>query len=213
MSLPFARLTIGDARPRRAPWQVACFEGMGTRLAGRHVLLIVAPFDFRDEELLEPKARFEAEGAVVEVAAPTLALAHGIRGATVAPDVALSDVDPLRYVAIGIVGGPGAPAYLWGHGGLHALLRVARAHGIPLGAICLAPAVLARAGLLRGVRATVYGDPRAAHELERGGAIRIADGVVVDQGIVTAAGPRDAGAFAEALVRLAEEGWLRPTAP
>jgi protease I len=101
------------------------------------------------------------------------------------------------------VGGSGAPTHLWDNHTLHALLRIARDEGTPIGAICLSPAVLARAGLLRGVRATVYGQPRAKHELERGGALYGEEHVVSDQGIVTAAGPRDARAFAEALVRLA----------
>jgi protease I len=91
-------------------------------------------------------------------------------GAEVRPDLALSAVDPHRYAAIALVGGAGARTYLWDNRTLHALLRIAHDDGIPIGAICLSPAALARAGLLHGVRATVYGEPRAKHELERGGA-------------------------------------------
>jgi protease I len=169
---------------------------------GVHILMVIAPQDFRDEELLHPKAVFEAEGAVVEVASTSTQVARGMLGAEVEPDLALSAVDPHRYAAIALVGGKGAPTYLWDDHALHALLRIARADGTPLGAICLSPAVLARAGLLRGVRATVYGDPRAKHELERGGALYVDEHVVSDHGIVTAAGPRDARAFAEAMVQL-----------
>jgi len=166
------------------------------------VLMVIAPADFRDEELLEPKALFEAGGAAVEVASTTTDVARGMLGAEVTPDLALSEVDPHRYVAIAIAGGTGAPTHLWGDAALHALLRTARDRGTPIGAICLSPAVLARAGLLRGVRATVYGDEAARRELERGGAIHVGGHVVSDQGIVTAAGPRDAGAFARALLQL-----------
>jgi protease I len=175
---------------------------MAARLNGRHVLMVVAPADFRDEELLQPKALFEAEGGVVEVASTTTDVARGMLGAQVKPDLALSGVDPHRYAAIALVGGSGAPSYLWDNRTLHALLRIARDEGTPIGAICLSPGALARAGLLHGVRATVYGEPRAKHELERGGALHVEEHVVSDQGIVTAAGPRDARAFAEALVRL-----------
>jgi transcriptional regulator GlxA family with amidase domain len=72
--------------------------------------------------------------------------------------------------------------------------------------------VLARAGLLNGVRATVYGDARAKLELERGGALYVDQHVVTDQGIVTAAGPRDAGAFAHAMMRLVQAAPPRPRA-
>jgi len=164
--------------------------------------MVIAPSDFRDEELLQPKALFEAEGAVVEVGSTTTHVARGMLGAEVKPNIALSAVDPHRYAAIALVGGSGAPTYLWDHHVLHALLRIARDDGTPIGAICLSPAALARAGLLHGVRATVYGEPRAKHELERGGALYVDEHVVSDQGIVTAAGPHDARAFAEALVHL-----------
>jgi protease I len=174
------------------------------KLKDRHVLMVIAPSDFRDEELLEPKALFEAEGAVVEIASITADVARGMLGAEVKPDLALSAVDPHRYAAIALVGGAGAPAHLWGDHTLHAVLRIAREDGTPIGAICLSPAALARAGLLHGVRATVYGDRRAKHELERGGALYVDEHVVSDQGIVTAAGPRDARAFARALVGLVD---------
>jgi protease I len=164
--------------------------------------MVIAPRHFRDEELLQPKALFEAEGASVEVASTTTDVARGMLGAEVKPDLPLSAVDPHRYATIAVVGGSGAPTYLWDNHTLHALLRIARDEGTPIGAICLAPAALARAGLLHGVRATVYGEPRAKRELERGGALYVEEHLVSDQGIVTAAGPRDARAFAEALVRL-----------
>jgi protease I len=175
-------------------------------LEGMHVLMVIAPREFRDEELLQPKAAFEAEGAVVEVASTTTEIARGMLGAQVEPDLALSAVDPHRYAAIALVGGSGAATYLWDNHALHALLRIAYADGTPLGAICLAPATLARAGLLHGVRATVYGDARAKHELERAGALYVTTHVVSDRGIVTAAGPRDARAFAEALIGLMRSG-------
>lgn len=179
-------------------------------LKGRHVLMVIAPRDFRDEEFLQPKAFFEAEGAIVETASTTVDVARGMLGAEVKPDLAISDVDPHRYNAIALVGGSGARTYLWDHHVLHALLRSARDDGTPIGAICLSPAALARAGLLHGVRATVYEDARAKHDLERGGALYVDEHVVSDQGIVTAAGPRDARAFAEALVRLMIRGTSQP---
>lgn len=175
--------------------------------------MVIAPADFRDEELLQPKAAFEAEGAVVEVASTTTDVARGMLGAEVKPDLALSGVDPHRYAAIAVAGGSGAQTYLWDNHALHALLRLARRDGTPIGAICLAPAALARAGLLRGVRATVYGEQRAKHELERGGAFYVDEHVVSDQGIVTAAGPRDARAFARALMQMVRAASARASRP
>jgi protease I len=178
---------------------------MVAQLKGCHILMVVAPTDFRDEELVQPKAVFEAEGAVVEIGSTTTEVVRGMLGLQVKPDAALSTVDPHRYAAIALVGGSGAPTYLWDDHVLHSILRSARKDGTPIGAICLSPAVLARAGLLKGIRATVYGDTRAKRELERGGALYVDERVVIDQGIVTAAGPRDARPFAAALLQLMRE--------
>lgn len=162
--------------------------------------MIVAPLDFRDEELLEPRVRFEAEGAAVEVASSMPGVAHGELGAAVQTDLTLAVADPGRYRALVVVGGDGARHHLWHNGDLHALLRRARAAGVTVGGICLGAVVLARAGLLRGVRATAYGEPHVRDDLTARGAIWVEDDVVTDRGIVTADGSHTAAAFADAVV-------------
>ncbi len=182
-------------------------------LQGQRVLLVVAPAGFCDEELADAKAALEAHGAAVEVASTTTAPARGEGGAEVTPDLAVSAADPHRYAAIAIVGGEGAAAHLWEHGALHALLRLAHADGKPIGALSHASPVLARAGLLRGVRATAFGTPRAKHELVRGGALYVEDDVVADQGIVTSARRHAAKALVERAVQAvleARPGEIRP---
>jgi len=179
-------------------------------LGGRRILMIIAPRDFRDEELFVPRGRFEGEGATVEVASTEPGHAHGMLGAEVAPDLLVGDAEASRYAAVVLVGGRGAPDALWEHGGVHAVLRAAARRGSTLGAICLAPVALARAGLLAGVRATVYGDPRAKKEMVRGGALFIDDDVVVDRTVVTASGPDAARAFADAVIRVMRGGAVAP---
>jgi protease I len=164
--------------------------------------MVVAPRGFRDEELFVPRGRFEAEGATVEVASPEPGHAQGMLGAEIAPDLLVKDVEAARYVAIVVVGGRGAPEALWENGPLHALLRTAARAGTVVAAICLAPVALARAGLLAGVRATVFADPGAKKEMLRGGALFIDDDVVVDRTVVTASGPDAARAFADAIIRV-----------
>ncbi|HEX7127901.1 MAG TPA: DJ-1/PfpI family protein [Thermodesulfobacteriota bacterium] len=174
-------------------------------LDGRRILMVVAPTEFEDQELLEPKGVFEHLGARVEVAS-TAAVARGDRGAEITPDLVLEAPEIATggrrgYDAIVVVGGRGAQTFLWDHGMLHSLLRLAHDAGAVIGATSLATPVLARAGLLQGVRATVFGLPHARHELERAGAVHLDDPVVVDRGIVTAAGPDAAHPFAEAVAQ------------
>lgn len=169
-------------------------------LEGRRILLVVPPADFCDEELADARAVFEAHGAVVELASTTAAPARSELGVEVTPDVTISAADPRRYSAVVVVGGEGAAAHLWEHGPLHALLRLARDDGTPIGALSHASPVLARAGLLQGVRATVFGTPCTKHELMRGGALYVEEDVVADRGIITSARGHAAKALAERVV-------------
>lgn len=175
---------------------------MATPLAHRTILMVVAPSGFRDEELFVPKQIFEAAGATVEIASTVRGTARGMLGGLVEPDLTVASARPEGYAAIVIAGGIGSPEHLWESAPLRALVSVAHEVGTPVAAICLSPAVLARAGLLRGRRATVYDDVRARHELTAGGAQYVPEPVVVDGNVVTATGPRDAEAFAKAVVRV-----------
>jgi protease I len=166
---------------------------------GPKVLLIVAPTGFHDEELSEAKALLEARGASVEIASTAPGVATGMQGARVAPSLVVDAVDPHAYVAVVVIGGSGAPAYLWENTRLHALIRAARADGTPVAAIGRAAVALARAGVLDGIRSTVFGAPRAKRELLRAGALYVDDHVVVDQGIVTASGHTATPTFARAV--------------
>ncbi len=170
-------------------------------LEGCYILMVVAPAGFCDEEFFESKRVFEALGAVVEVASTVDGAAHSELGTRIYPDLRIDAAALHVYNAVVLVGGPGAQACLWEDELLHAVLRLALAHGTPIGAISLAAVVLARAGLLRDVRATVFDLPRAKYELVRGRAFYVDQDVVVDRGIITGAGPHAARAFAEAVAR------------
>ncbi len=104
------------------------------------------------------------------------------------------------YDALAIAGGAGSPTHLWDNAAVLALVKSFERAGKPVAAICLSGAVLARAGVLQGRRATVYPADRAILELKRGGATYVAEPVVVDGRIVTADGPEAAAAFGAALL-------------
>lgn len=123
-----------------------------------------------------------------------------MRGASVAIDCTVREAEPARYDALAIAGGAGSPTHLWDSEPLQTLVRAFHAAGKPVAAICLAGAVLARAGVLRDRKATVYPVRRAVLELKRSGAIYVREPVVVDGPIVTASGPEAAAAFGAALI-------------
>jgi protease I len=167
----------------------------------KRALLIIAPVNFRDEEFFEPKAILENAGVQVTTASVTTAYATGKLGATVKPDIALKDVKAADYDAVVFVGGNGAAVYL-DDASAHRIARDAVAQHKLLAAICVAPAVLARAGVLKNVKATVF--PSDSHELTSNGALYTGAEVEIDGNIITGAGPQAAKQFGRALA-----GYLR----
>ena len=169
----------------------------------RRILCVIAPERFRDEELAEPKRALEAAGHQVTVASTRKGEALGMLGARVVPDVTIAQARAEDIDLLVIAGGAGAPQHLWDSAPLAALARSVHAAGRPVAAICLAPPVLARAGVLAGRRATTFPTERALAELKRGGATYVREPVVRDGTIITASGPEAAEAFGAALVQLA----------
>lgn len=167
------------------------------RLAGKKVLMIIAKSKFRDEEYAEPRAVLEREGASVTVASSSLDVAVGMLGLKVKPDVLIGQVKETEYDGVVFVGGGGAAEY-FDNPVAHALARDFFGHGKLTSAICIAPATLANAGVLKGKKATAFPSSEAA--LTARGADLIRQDVVVDGVVVTAVGPQAAKKFGERLV-------------
>jgi protease I len=166
------------------------------------ILYVIAPERFRDEELLEPKRALEAAGHRVTVASTRAGTATGMLGARVTVSSTLREVRAEDFDMLVFAGGAGSPAHLWESAEAVALARAMFGRGRPVGAICLSPPVLARAGVLAGKRATVYPESRAILEMKRGGATLVEEPVVTEGIIITARGPEAAPAFGVALVNL-----------
>lgn len=165
------------------------------------MLLVIAPERFRDEELLVPQQALVEARVRVVVASTRPGRARGMLGAEVAVDRLVSEADPADYDAVVVVGGVGSPTHLWGHEPLGELVKTMYGEGKAVAAICFSGAVLARAGVLAGKRATVFPAPRAVAELRRGGARYVDEPVVRDGTVLTARDPEAAPLFAQALLR------------
>ncbi len=163
-------------------------------------MLVVAPERFRDEELLLPRQALAEAGFHVAVASTRPGRARGMLGAEIPVDLLVANARPQDYDAVVVVGGTGSPTHLWEHDPLRQLIRAVHGRGKLVAGICYSGAVLARAGVLGGKRATVYPAPRAVAELGHGGAQFVDEAVVLDGTVLTASGPHAAAAFARAVV-------------
>lgn len=164
-----------------------------------HVLMVIAPEVFRDEEYAAPKEVLEASGTRVTTASLYTGTCHGKLGMSAEATVALGDAHATDYDAVVFVGGGGAQVF-FDDPDAHALARDTAGLGHVVGAICIAPSVLARAGLLNGVRATAF--PSQREDLIAHGAVWSDGPVEVDGRIVTANGPDAARDFGLALADL-----------
>jgi protease I len=161
------------------------------------ILMIIAPRDFRDEEYLDSRAAFDAAGFDTTVASTTTGRVRGALGTWVAIDLALAEARAADYDALVFVGGDGAAAY-FDSPIAHRLCIEAHRDGRVLAALCIAPSILANAGVLTDRRATCHPSRRA--HLATCGAVLDDAPVVVDGWHVTADGPMSATDFGRAVV-------------
>ncbi len=164
----------------------------------KRVLMVIAPENFRDEEYREPRRILEDKGCAVTVASTSTRPSKGMLGMTVTPDTTLDTVRAADFDAVIFVGGYGAET-LYGDARAHALAKQTAESGRPLGAICVAPTILANAGVLKGKKATVW--PGQSKALVSAGAVYTSKPVERDGTIITADGPTSAVKFGEEVAR------------
>jgi PfpI family intracellular protease len=172
------------------------------------VLLVVAPKDFEDFEVFETKTVLEANGAKVVTASTTKDTAVGSYGRTLAPDLSISDAKAADYDAVVIEGGTGVIEHIWDNKDVHKLIQESNKLGKTIGAICAAPVTLSKAGIMKGVAATMYPWDDGIKELTNGGALYVNDEVVVSGNIITGRNVDATRAFS---LRLCDILGIRPT--
>lgn len=171
------------------------------------VAFVIASKYFQDEEFFAPKEILEKAGFQVIPVSDRLGLAKGTEGGEVSVSHCLENWPTLDYDILAIAGGKGALKYLDNELSYQLLQRAVKEKKV-IGAICIAPLILARAGILEGKKATVWTSPlykKPIEELKKAGAHYIDSPVVQDGLIVTANGPSAANLFGQKLIEVYQE--------
>ena len=172
----------------------------------KKIAMIIAFRDFRDEEYFVPKEILESAGGEIKTVSPKMGKARGADGGEVEVDLLLADLKPADFDAIVFVGGPGALKYLDNEIS-YQVVKETIAENKVLAAICISPTILAKAGVLKGKKATVWSSPMdrgPIRVLEENNAIYQEQAVVIDGKIITANGPAAAKKFAETIIKIIE---------
>lgn len=165
-------------------------------MINKSILLVLAGTDFNEDEYLVTKTILEREGFKVFIASDAHTLCVGNRGLKVRPDVSFFNMRESNFAAIVIIGGRGIKNY-WNNPQLHNLLSAFDRNNKVIAAICSAPVVLSRAGILSEKEATCYqGD---IEELKRDGAEYVDKPVVFRKNIITAQDASAAQEFAQTI--------------
>ncbi|MBP7462592.1 MAG: DJ-1/PfpI family protein [Candidatus Delongbacteria bacterium] len=163
------------------------------------IALVIASEDFRDEEYFDPKTQLENAGYEIHTVSGQTGPCKGMLGGTAYADHRIDSIKAENYQAMVFIGGGGAREY-YHHPEAHRLVHESIRSGIILAAVCIAPIILANAGVLNQVHATCFKSEQG--ELARLGAICTGRGVERDQRILTAAGPAFISEFSSTLIQM-----------
>jgi protease I len=168
----------------------------------KRALIVVAQHGFQDHELEGTAKGLAAAGFELTLCSKEEGACVGKLGAELEATVAMRDADTADFERIAFIGGPGARELAEDEEALD-LARRFSLRNKPMGAICIAPIILAAAGVLRGKRATVWNEDGVTDRFLRdGGAEYTGEAVTIDGLLVTGNGPKAADEFGKALASI-----------
>ena len=162
------------------------------------MVIVLLAEGFEELEALSPVDILRREGIDVKTVGIAGIEVRGAHGITVRADMTADEVDVAKVSAVVFPGGMPGSLNLDASPYADKFIAAATANGGHIAAICAAPLVLGRRGLLRGKNATCF----PGFEGELAGANATGEAVVTDGNITTARDFRAAVAFGDELARI-----------
>ena len=162
------------------------------------MVIVLLAEGFEELEALSPVDILRREGIDVKTVGIAGLDVKGAHGITVRADMTADEVDVTKVSAVVFPGGMPGSLNLDASPYADKFIAAATANGGHIAAICAAPLVLGRRGLLRGKNATCF----PGFEGELAGANATGEAVVTDGNITTARDFRAAVAFGDELARI-----------
>ncbi|MBR5449012.1 MAG: DJ-1/PfpI family protein [Clostridia bacterium] len=162
------------------------------------MVIVLLAEGFEELEALSPVDILRREGIDVKTVGIAGLDVKGAHGITVRADMTADEVDVAKVSAVVFPGGMPGSLNLDASPYADKFIAAATENGGHIAAICAAPLVLGRRGLLRGKNATCF----PGFEGELAGANATGEAVVTDGNITTARDFRAAVAFGDELARI-----------
>lgn len=174
-------------------------------MAEKKAVFVIAHEGFQSVEYSVPKTLLEQSGIMITTASNKTMPATAHDGSTADVDIDIKNIDINQYNALIFIGGPGALEHLDNQDSYDLIKKAIEAKKL-VGAICIAPRILAKAGILDNKRATGWnGDNELGPFYKEHNVHYKNEDVVIDGLIVTAIGPNASREFAEQIISLLEE--------
>jgi len=178
-------------------------------MASGKILFIIASEGFQHIEYLEPKRILEGAGFSIITASDKAGTAVADDGTIAKVDLTLDEVKVGNYDGIFIMGGSGALEHL-DNEKTYRIMKEANQKLYPIGAICVSPRILAKAGVITRKRATGWNGDGELPEIFKIYDVKYTPmPVVVEENVITATDPDAAKLFGQEIITLLQnnKGW------
>ena len=172
---------------------------MQNHITQNSILIFLSANNFSEEEYLIIRKVIIKAGKRIFITSDSHSVCSGDNGLKVKADTDFYNVNDKNFSAVVLIGGKGSKDY-WDNETLHKIARNFQGAGKIVAAICSAPVILARAGLLSKIPATCWSEDK--NELINLGVEYKDRSIIAENAVVTADGPRSAEQFAETILNL-----------
>ena len=168
-------------------------------MLNKNILILLPAKDFNSEEYLITKQTFEKNDFRVFISSDAISLCLGDTGIKVKADVSIYNIHASNFLAVVFIGGNGVRNY-WNNKSYHRIAKLFSQSDKIVAAICAAPVILQRAGLLDNKNATCF--PSDKKELEKGSTKYQDSNVVVEDKIITGQSSCNSVEFTQTIIQI-----------
>lgn len=170
------------------------------------VLFIIAFNGFHNVEYGIPKHLIQDAGFTVITASDKMGTAIAQDGSVETVDISLDKIHINNYAGIIFIGGPGCIEHL-DNNISYKIIQQALQQNTPIGAICAATRILAKAGALTEKYATGWNEDNQLEDIYKQYHVKYMrnEQVIIDDNIITAVGPACAQKFGELFIHMLQK--------